>query len=138
MSGSCLGWVLPCALGVAISAHAADVGGWFAEQQRPSVTSPSNQAECAQAIREASSNTTALNAYRAALCYLQGESPDTLAAHAWLKRSADLKFLPADRLLRSLQAAQSGPHSALAHCHDLGEGRKICHGGAPPAAVSTN
>ena len=129
------GWVLAGALLAGPSAQAADVGGWFADQQRPSATLPTGQAECAQAIREASSDTTAINAYRAALCYLQAETPDTLAATAWLSRSADLKFLPAERMLRSLQAAQAGPHSAVAHCHELGEGRKICHGGAPGAAT---
>ena len=97
----------------------------------------SGQTECAQAIRQAASDATAGNAYRAALCYLQAETPDTLAATAWLSRSAEMKFLPADRLLRSLQAAQAGPHSATAHCRDLGEGRQICHGGAPPAATPT-
>ena len=120
---------------ISMSAQAADVGGWFSEQQRPQTAS--GQTECAQAIRQAASDATAGNAYRAALCYLQAETPDTLAATAWLSRSAEMKFLPADRLLRSLQAAKAGPHSATAHRRDLGEGRQICHGGAPPAATPT-
>jgi hypothetical protein len=129
-------WAMACALSVSVSARAADVGGWFAEQQRPSAqaAAPSGQAECAQAIRQAAADSTAINAYRAALCYLQADTPDPLAATAWLSRSAELKFLPADRLLRSLQAAQAGPHSTTAHCHNLGEGRQICHGGASPVS----
>ncbi len=128
-------WVVAIAFAASGSGHAADVGGWFADQQRPSAPPATGQDECAQAIRDASSDTTAINAYRAALCYLQAEVPDTLAANAWLSRSAELKFLPADRLLRSLQAAQAGVHGAAPHCHDLGEGRKLCHGGAPVAAA---
>ncbi len=132
-------WAVPCmiagACAVSVPARAADVGGWFADQQRPAAPSTSGQGECAQAIREASSDTTALNAYRAALCYLQAEVPDPLAATAWLARSAEMKFLPADRLLRSLHAAQASQHASTAHCHDLGEGRKLCHGGASSAAT---
>ena len=139
MIGRFVPWALPCviagACAVSVSARAADVGGWFADQQRPAAPSTSSQNECAQAIREASSDTTALNAYRAALCYLQAEVPDPLAASAWLSRSAEMKFLPADRLLRNLQAAQASQHVSTAHCHDLGEGRKLCHGGASGAAT---
>ncbi len=117
------------------AAHAADVGGWFSDLQKPPVAS--GEAECAQAIRQAAAEATASNAYRAALCYLHAQTPDTLAATAWLQRSVDLKFMPAERLLRNLQMAQAGAHSPTPHCHDLGEGRQICHGGAPPAFAAT-
>ena len=130
-----LHWVLWGALFVSPCGYAADIGGWFADQERPKVQGADSQVECAHAIRDAASATSAVSAYRAALCYLQAETPDTLAATAWLTRAAELKFLPADRLLRSLQAAQAGPHSAARHCHDLGDGRQICHGGAAPAAA---
>jgi hypothetical protein len=127
-------WILACAAATSVCAHAADVGGFFSDQLKPPAASGPN--ECAQAIRQAAADTTAINAYRAALCYLHAETPDPLAAMAWLQRSADMKFLPADRLLRSLQVAQAGPHSTSAHCHDLGEGRQICHGGTPVALGS--
>ena len=135
MYGCARRWGLACIVSMAASAHAADVGGWFADQQKPPVAS--SEAECAQAIRQAAADATASNAYRAAWCYLQAQTPDTLAATAWLQRSVEMKFIPAERLLRSLQMAQAGPHSAKAHCHDLGEGRQICHGGAPGAFAAT-
>jgi hypothetical protein len=116
-------------------ALAADVGGWFSDQQKPPV--PSGASECAVAIREAASDPTAINAYRAALCYLQAETPDPLAATAWLQRSAEMQFMPADRMLRILQAAQAGQHGSTRHCHDLGEGRQLCHGGSAPAFAAT-
>jgi TPR repeat protein len=117
-------------------ALAADVGGWFAEQQRAEAQAASNQGKqsCAQVIARAARDATAIGAYEAAHCYLQADPADLVAAKAWLSRSAEMNFLPAQRLLRSLLAAESGAHAALPHCHDLGEGRQICHGGAPPVA----
>jgi len=119
---------------LAKTSHAADVGGWFADQQKAAAQAAANPgpSTCAQSIGQAAVDTTAIKAYQAALCYLQAESPDMVAAKAWLSRSAELKYLPAERLLRSLQAAESATHGGDSHCHSLGEGRQICHGGAPP------
>lgn len=134
---------LLCAVLMSNPASAADVGGWFADQQKASAQAASNAdpASCPQVIARAARDTTALGAYQAANCYLQADTPDMVAAKAWLSRSAALDFLPAQRLLRSLQAAEAGAHAAQRHCHDLGEGRQICHGGAPAppvAAAATN
>lgn len=124
---------LPC--------HAADVGGWYADQQKASAmasAAPKDDA-CPQVIARAATEPTALGAYRAALCYLQAEAVDVVAANAWLTRSADDGFMPAHRLMRSLLAAEAGVHSATPHCHSLGEGQQICHGSAArlPVAAST-
>jgi hypothetical protein len=121
-----------------LPAEAADVGGWYAEQLKAAAAKPDDNA-CPQVLkRAASAGGTGFDAYGAALCYLQAEPPDALAAKAWLTRSAELNYLPAHRMLQSLQRAESGPHSAAAHCHDIGQGRQICHGGAPVAAATKN
>ena len=99
-------WVVAIAFAASGSGHAADVGGWFADQQLPSAPPATGQAECAQAIRDASSDTTAINAYRAALCYLQAETPDLVAANAWLSRSSEPK-LPSGRPLVSHPASRT-------------------------------
>ena len=129
-----------CTMLVSNLASAADVGGWFADQQKASAQAASGQAaqSCPQVIARAAVEPTALGAYQAAGCYLQAETPDLVAAKAWLSRSAEMNFLPAQRLLRSLLAAEAGAHAALPHCNDLGEGRQICHGGAsaPPVAAA--
>lgn len=135
--------VFVCAALMSTAALAADVGGWFAEQQKAQAPSASatDAASCPQVIARAARDTTAVGAYHAAHCYLQADAPDLVAAKAWLTRSAEMNFLPAHRLLRSLQLAEAGAHSAARHCHDLGEGRQICHGGAaapPVAAAATN
>jgi hypothetical protein len=121
-----------------LPAQAADIGGWYADQQRAATqaaSSPTPDA-CPQVIARATLDATALGAYHAAWCYLQAEQPDLIAARAWLSRSAESGFLPAHRLLRALQAAEAGLHSPAPHCHDLGEGRQICHGGAPVPPVA--
>jgi hypothetical protein len=125
---------------LAMPVQAADIGGWFAEQQRVSVQAAAQPASggCAQVIGHATADPTAIKAYHAALCYLQADSLDLVAAKAWWARAADLKSPPAVRLLRALQAVEEGPHSNVPHCHDLGEGRQVCHGGTPVAASRTN
>jgi len=129
-----------CALLAWLPARAADIGGWFADQQKAAAQPESNPAgdACPQTIARAALDTTGIGAYHAALCYLQAGKPDPVAAQAWLSRSAEMNFLPARRLLRALQAADTGSHSPAPHCHDLGEGRQICHGGAPVAAAPKN
>jgi len=118
-------------------AGAADVGGWYADQQKAAAaTVPADTPSCPLAVARAAAEPTAISTYQAAHCYLQGDAPDLVAAKAWLSRSADLDFLPAHRLLRSLQLAEAGVHARQRHCHDLGEGRQLCHGGAPPVAAT--
>jgi TPR repeat protein len=119
-------------------AAAADIGGFFADQQKAQAIAAEAGAEptCPQLIARAASDGSALAAYRAGLCYLQAEQPDMLAAKAWLARAAELGFMPAHRLLRSVLAAEAGPHAGAPHCHSLGEGRELCHGGAPPLAAA--
>lgn len=132
---------LGCALW--LPGHAADVGGWYADQQKASALAAAKAGDdtCPQVISRAAADGTALAAYRAALCYLQGEAADVVAAKAWLTRSSETGFMPAHRVLRSLLIAEAGAHSATPHCHVLGEGQQICHGGAarlPVAATTTN
>jgi len=130
-----------CALAVPLRASAADVGGYLADQQkaRAMAAEKSSPDACPQLIARAATDDTPLAAYRAALCYLQAETPDVVAAKAWLARSSEAGFMPAHRLLRSLLIAEAGMHSPLAHCHVLGEGQQLCHGGAaaPPLASAT-
>ncbi len=133
------------ALGCALSlpCHAADVGGWYADQQKASAMAAAKASDdaCPQVISRAATDASALAAYRAALCYLQSEAADVVAAKAWLTRAAEAGFMPAHRVLRSLLIAEAGAHSATPHCHALGEGQQICHGGAarlPVATATTN
>jgi hypothetical protein len=118
------------AAGVAV---AADIGGWYAEQQKVAALagSSSDSPSCPQAVVRANAEPTAVRTYQAAHCYLQGDAPDLVAARAWLTRSADMNFMPAHRLLRALAIAESGAHASQRHCHDLGEARQLCHGGMP-------
>jgi len=127
------------ALAVAPAA-AADVGGWYADQQKAAAqaTAAAPASSCPQAVARAAAEATAINTYQAAHCYLQGDSPDLVAAKAWLTRSAEMNFMPAHRLLRALTLAEAGVHAGQRHCHDLGEGRQICHGGVPPPVATTN
>lgn len=126
------------ALCAAAAAHAADVGGWYADQQKAAAasTAGAGAASCPQAVTRAAAEPTALSTYQAAHCYLLPGAADLVAAKAWLARSAEMNFLPAHRLLRALQLAEAGPHSSQRHCHDLGEGRQICHGGGAPPSTA--
>lgn len=121
-------------------AAAADVGGWFADQQKAAAqaTAATSASSCPQAVARAAAEASAINTYQAAHCYLQGDSPDLVAAKAWLTRSAGMNFMPAHRLLRALALAEGGVHASQRHCHDLGEGRQICHGGGAPPVAATN
>ena len=117
---------------VSLPAPAADVGGWFAEQQKAGAQAAATvpQDVCPRVIASAALDPAVPVAYQAALCYLQGNPPDLVAARAWLARSAELNYLPAHRMLRALKAVEAAVHSAQPHCHDLGAGQQICHGGA--------
>jgi hypothetical protein len=118
--------------------HAADVGGYFADQQKSAAMASTKVPAdgCMQQIARAPGDASGVSAYGAALCYLQADTPDTIAAKAWLMRSSELGFMPAHRLLRNLQIAEAGVHGPAPHCHSLGEGRQLCHGGAAPLPVA--
>ena len=136
-------WVCTAVMLASLPAVAADVGGFYADQQkaRELATAKDKDDSCPQLIARAAKDDSALAAYRAALCYLQADPPELIAAKAWLARSTDLGFMPAQRLLRSLLIAEAGPHNTAPHCHVLGEGQQLCHGGSarlPLAAAATN
>jgi hypothetical protein len=118
---------------------AADVGGWYAEQQKAAsrAAQAPAAASCPEVIARAAADATGPAAYQAASCYLQSDPPDLVAAKAWLARSAQTNYLPAQRLLRSLLAAEADANATTRHCHDLGEGRQVCHGGAPARPLAT-
>ena len=139
--GAWLGALLGVSV-LALPCHAADVGGWYADQQKAAAMAATKAQDdgCPQLIARAASDDSSLAAYRAALCYLQAETPDVVAAKAWLGRSADAGFMPAHRVLRALLFVEAGAHGAAPHCHPLGEDQQICHGGTtrvPLAATST-
>jgi hypothetical protein len=136
--GRCAALLSLCML-LAQAASGADVGGWYAEQQKAAAQAAGQGAtSCPQAVARAAADPTPLNSYRAAHCYLQGDAPDLVAARAWLVRSAEMNFLPAQRLLRALAAAEAAAHASQRHCHDLGEGRTLCHGAPSLAGAATN
>jgi hypothetical protein len=128
-------WLTIALVACSGASFAADIGGWYAEQQRVAAEAAAgpSPASCAEAIAQATSAPSGLSAYRAAVCYLTGDRVDIVAARAWLAASSESDFLPAQLLLRSLMVAEAGPHSSQRHCHDLGEGRQLCHGGSGAA-----
>jgi TPR repeat protein len=129
---ACLGLLL-----LGLPAQGADIGGYFADQQKAREAAAAKAEDgCPQWIARAARDDTALASYRAALCYLQADPADAVAAKAWLARSSEQGFMPAQRLLRSLLIAEAGMHSTFRHCHWLGEGQQFCHGGAPPLAAA--
>jgi len=125
------------AAGLSLQAEAADIGGYLADQQKASaiLAAKATSDACPDVIARAATDTSSLAAYRAALCYLQAETPELVAAKAWLGKSSEAGFMPAHRLLRSLLAAEAGLHVSSAHCHMLGEGQQLCHGGAPASPL---
>lgn len=127
---ACSGWLL------SLPAGAADIGGFFADQQKARESAAAKgEDSCPQWIASAARDDSALASYRAALCYLQADPADAVAAKAWLRRSTEQGFMPAQRLLRSMLVAEAGMHAPTRHCHVLGDGQQFCHGGAPPPAA---
>jgi TPR repeat protein len=111
--------------------QAADIGGWMTQQERAQQGTPAES--CAQQAARAGSTASAQLAYTTALCYLHAPQADEVAAKAWLAKAADLQHLPAHKLLNAMARAETQQqHPVNAHCHDLGEGRQLCHGGAQP------
>jgi TPR repeat protein len=124
-------------LALAGMAHAADIGGWMEQQQRavlPRDDCPEILRLAALAPREAEH--AAAHYYAAGLCYLASEkiARDKVAAAAWLAKAAELDHPLARRALIALRDETTAPivHPAGWHCHELGLGRRLCHGGAAP------
>lgn len=128
--------ILPV-LSLAATAHAADIGGWFEQQSRAELP----RDECPEIIVLAArtppeAEGAAKLYYASGLCYLYSDKlqRDAVAAAAWLMRAGELDPPLARRALVALPDPSSKVlfEPAAFHCHDLGEGRKLCHGGAPP------
>jgi TPR repeat protein len=117
-----------------LAAGAADIGGWMEHQSREQAQ---QRDDCADIIGIASRTSrdadNAANSYYASgMCYLVSDkvARDTVAAGAWLERAAELAHPLARRALLSLREPGTAPlHATGYHCHDLGLGRKLCHGG---------
>ena len=112
--------------------RAADVGGWMAHRERMDARmfQPAAIASCPQAVAKAVQEGSAQAAYEAGLCYLHAQPSDTVAAKAWLAKAATQSHLPAHRMLKSVERVEAVlAHPSTPHCHDLGEGRQLCHGG---------
>ncbi len=129
----CRFWLIPF-LVVAAAAQAADIGGWMEHKSREQAQ---QRDDCTEIIGLASrtprdAETAANSYYASGMCYLVSDkvARDTVAAGAWLERAAELDHPLARRALLSLREPNTAPlHAAGYHCHDLGLGRKLCHGG---------
>jgi hypothetical protein len=124
-------------LAFAVTAHAADIGGWYEQRSRAELP----RDECPELVTLATrtppdAEGAASLYYAGGLCHLYSDKlqRDPVAAAAWLARAGELDHPLARRTLLVLQEpTPAAPmHSAAFHCHDLGEGRKLCHGGASP------
>jgi TPR repeat protein len=128
-----------CFLGLIIvtgAAHAADIGGWMQHQSRIETQQRDDCPEIiAIAARTPREDTTAAAAYYAGgMCYLVSDkvARDDVAATAWLTRAVELDHPLARRALIALRETNATPplHPAGFHCHELGQGRRLCHGGS--------
>jgi TPR repeat protein len=124
-------------LSCAGAANAADIGGWMDQQGRAALP----RDECPEILRLAAlapreAEHAAAHYYAAGLCYLASDkiARDKAAAAAWLSKAAELDHPLARRALLALRDETASPitHPAGWHCHELGLGRRLCHGGAPP------
>jgi TPR repeat protein len=123
-------------MALALPAGAADIGGWMEQQRREAAP----RDECPEILRLAAlapreAEHTAAHYYAAGLCYLTSEkiARDKVAAAAWLTKAAELDHPLARRALLALRDETAAPlHPAGWHCHELGLGRRLCHGGAVP------
>ncbi len=116
-------------------AQAADIGGWMQHKDRAALPVDQCAALIAQAARTPrQADGAAHDYYASGLCYLYSDTiaRDPVAANAWLARAAELDHPLARHALLSLRDDPPSAHPADHHCHDLGLGRKICHGGAVP------
>ena len=120
-------------IGFASAAQSADIGGWMQHKDRAAL--PADQ--CAELIAQAartprSADGAADSYYASGLCYLYSDkvARDPVAASAWLTRAADLDHPLARRALLAPRDNAADDHPRGDHCHDLGLGRKLCHGSA--------
>lgn len=118
-----------------VSTLAADIGGWFEQQSRPQAQATDDHcpAVLAEAGKtEAATPEAAQLFYATGLCYLHSSkvARDPVAASAWLNKAAELDHPLARRALLSLRERGSS-HAPGYHCHDLGLGRRLCHGQQP-------
>jgi TPR repeat protein len=126
-----------CLIGMCLvaagAAQAADIGGWMQHKSRVETQQRDDCAEIiALASRTARDAPVAANAYYASgMCYLVSDSVarDSVAAGAWLTRAAELDHPLARRALISLREVTAPIHAPGYHCHELGMGRRLCHGG---------
>jgi TPR repeat protein len=132
MQWSCV--LLSIGLAALPGAHAADIGGWMQHQGRTEL--PADQ--CSELIAHAArtprdADGAAQSYYASGLCYLYSGkvARDPVAASAWLASAAELEHPLARRELLALRDSPSSNHVPGHHCHDLGLGRKLCHGGVP-------
>ncbi len=119
-------------LGFASAVQGADIGGWMQHKDRAALATDQCAELIAQAARTPRSADGAADSYYASgLCYLYSDkiARDPVAAGAWLTRAAELDHPLARRALLALRDDTAGDHAAGSHCHDLGLGRKLCHGG---------
>ena len=124
--------LLTC-IALATAAQAADIGGWMQHKSRTDLPVDECSELIAQAARtEPNAEGAAQSYYASGMCYLYSDrhGRDTVAAGAWLARAAELEHPLARRALLSLRESAAPAHAAGYHCHELGLGRKICHGGA--------
>ena len=120
-------------IGLASAAQAADIGGWMQHKSRTDLPVDECTELIAQASRTAPQADGAAHSYYASgMCYLYSDriGRDAVAASAWLTRAAELEHPLARRALLFLRDSAPPAHAAGYHCHELGLGRKICHGGA--------
>jgi TPR repeat protein len=121
-------------LWTSLGASAADIGGWMQHKARIDTAA---RDDCAQRIADAGRTAreaegAAQHYYQAGVCYLHSDSVarDEVAASAWLTRAAELDHPLARRALLALRDnADAKAHPAGYHCHELGLGRRLCHGG---------
>lgn len=95
---------------------------------------------CQRRIANAVKSQAAQAQFEAGLCYLYGSgvAQDRVAAQAWLEKAAAQNHLHARRTLTALANIENAPHPPAHHCHDLGYGRQLCHGGPPPKESSSD
>jgi hypothetical protein len=115
-------------------AHTADIGGWMQEQRKQGKAPD----PCVEIIETASRDPRADHVYHAGVCYLRAERFDLFAAKAWLNRASVLGHIPAQMMIARIDVAEREAHEPTMHCHDLGNDRKICHGGNSFQAVKTS
>jgi TPR repeat protein len=119
-------------LGSTSAAQGADIGGWMQHKDRAALPTDQCTELIAQAARTPRTAVGAADSYYASgLCYLYSDkiARDPVAAGAWLTRAAELDHPLARRALLALRDNTADDHAPGSHCHDLGLGRKLCHGG---------